>query len=149
MKPIKTDFRKRIAQIEAMMPTEDEIRAERVRLAEENRRAEEHEEARWSAIWPYLDDRYPEVAERARKALENQDLDEGIDPKKMSPEDRLAWAEFEDIYRATSDETLSAHKHLYVAKIFELDPADPNFDEKVEKRMAEVHRIRRERGEED
>lgn len=119
MKPIKTDFRKRIAQIKAMMPTEDEIQVERVRLVEEGRRAEEHEEARWSAIWPYLDERYPEVAARARKALENQDLDnEGVDTEKMSPEDRLAWAEFEDIYRATSDETLRTHKHLYVAKIF-------------------------------
>ena len=116
-----------------------------VRAREEKEEQEHQEEIRQAHYWRYIDHFYPDVAQAARIAFESIGDDEEIDPDKMKPEGRIAWEAFQALGDSIPTDELNRYHRIYLAKIMGLDPNDPDFDDKVEKKWAEGDRIRHER----
>jgi len=118
-----------------------------VRARKEKEEQEHQEEIRQAHYWRYIDHFYPDVAQAARAALEPIGEDEEIDPEKMTPEGRVAWEAFQALGDSIPVDELNRYHRIYLAEILDLDPNDPDFDDKAEKKWAEGDRIRRERRE--
>lgn len=158
-------FRKTTALLKEAVKTMEEeaggVDAMRKQFQEEQRQARAAKIKRWHLFWRWANgnDRHKELAKRVQAAYDrvwpapwedpNYDPDapepeevpdDEIDISGFTSEERQAYFEFVDLFFATSDRTLHEYQILSYCRTYDIDPADPDRVDKINRRLAAMNR---------